>query len=167
MLKTRLLVLVAVALASVVFLSAGATALAAFIPENFGRSQVAPALQGTPQPGDDQDQEDQDQPDQEAGDENENPDKVVNAIAVYFAVSPDEIRARHTAGLGFGEIARAYQLAKASGQAVDAILAQRAAGQGWGELYRAYDLNPGGGGLGAILGGGHGRPEKPGKPSKP
>ncbi len=157
---SRVILLVAVAVIASLLLSAGATALAAFVPETEGRG-----LRATPAP------KATGEADETEADAAENPEQVTDAIATAFGVSPDEIRARHDAGLGFGEIYRAYDLSRASGQPVDSILAERAAGKGWGELYRAAGLNPGGRGLGSVVGQGkgHGRGqrEQGGGPNKP
>ncbi len=151
--KRGSLVLLGAAVLAVLLILTGASAFAAFTPDDH-LAQPGPTVTAGAPDADDADTD---------ADAERNPERAINALAAEFGVSPDEIRARHDAGQGFGELYRAYDLARATGQTVDAVLAQRAAGQGWGELYRAAGLKPGGRGLGALLGGGHGK-TKPGKP---
>ncbi len=83
--------------------------------------------------------------------------KVATTIADYFTVPVAQVCAQHASGLGYGMLFRAYDLAKATGQTVEAILAQHAAGMGWGQLYKDAALQPGGRGLGSAMGQGHKR----------
>jgi len=69
--------------------------------------------------------------------------RLSNALGVTY----DEIMGWHCKGYGFGEIARAYLLAKNSaGDAnpltVDGIFALRASGQGWGQIVKASGVSP-------------------------
>jgi hypothetical protein len=73
---------------------------------------------------------------------------VAIAIADYFGVPAPEVFAQHQEGLGFGEIARAYFLARelaADGDptndlTADQILAMHQGGQGWGQIVRSLGL---------------------------
>lgn len=67
---------------------------------------------------------------------------VANRLADDFGVSYDEIISWHCMGFGFGEIARAYLLADATGVPAATYFAQRQAGMGWGEIMRQADVHP-------------------------
>jgi hypothetical protein len=75
-------------------------------------------------------------------------------IALYFNIPYTQVMELHNEGLGFGEIARAYLTAMASGGALtpEEILAMRQEGVGWGEIKKDYGVHPGGNGLGSIMG---------------
>lgn len=66
---------------------------------------------------------------------------VANAIANEFEVTVEEVIALHCAGEGFGNIARAYMLARALDGDVNAILAQRG-GKSWRDLLAEANLRP-------------------------
>ena len=76
---------------------------------------------------------------------------VAQAIADHFGVTTDEIIAQHEEGLGFGEIARAYFLARelaadddtSNDLSADAILAMHQAGAGWGQIIKTLGLPTG------------------------
>ncbi len=78
---------------------------------------------------------------------------VGSAIAVYFNIPYTQVMALHAAGLGFGEIARAYLTALASGGTLTPtqLLEMRQAGMGWGQIKKEYGIRPGGLGLGSIM----------------
>ena len=65
-----------------------------------------------------------------------------NAIAKYFGVSIEQVKALRQQGLGWGEISHAYALAKASGKSVDGVVAQFKSGQGWGEIAKQLGVSP-------------------------
>ncbi len=69
---------------------------------------------------------------------------VAARLADSFGVSYDEIMAWHCQGYGFGEIARAYLLAKNSkdGLTVDQIMADRKGGKGWGQIVKDAGVDP-------------------------
>ncbi len=66
---------------------------------------------------------------------------VANAIANEFEVTVEEVIALHCSGQGFGNIARAYLLARALDGDVNAILAQRG-GKSWRDLLAEANLRP-------------------------
>jgi hypothetical protein len=76
---------------------------------------------------------------------------VAIAIANYFEVSVDEVIALHQDGLGFGEIARAYFLARELAADGDPsndittvqILAMHQDGMGWGQIVATLGLPKG------------------------
>jgi hypothetical protein len=76
------------------------------------------------------------------------------AIAVYFNIPYTQVMALHNEGLGFGVIARVYLTARASGGTLtpEQVLAMRQAGMGWGQIKQDYGVQPGGNGLGTIMG---------------
>jgi hypothetical protein len=73
---------------------------------------------------------------------------VALAIADYFDVPAAEVFAEHEEGLGFGEIARAYFLARelaadgdpANDLSAGQILAMHQAGAGWGQIVQTLGL---------------------------
>lgn len=72
-----------------------------------------------------------------------NPDHpVATQLAESFGVSYAEIIGWHCAGFGFGEIARAYLLADASGSPAQTYFDQKSAGMGWGQIVRDADVDP-------------------------
>ena len=80
------------------------------------------------------------------------------AIALYFNIPYTQVMALHDAGFGFGNIARAYLTALASGGVLttEQVLELRQAGTGWGQIKKDYGVHPGGNGLGSIMGNKHG-----------
>jgi len=76
------------------------------------------------------------------------------AIALYFNIPYTQVMALHDEGLGFGEIARAYLTAAASGGRLtpEQVLEMRQDGMGWGQFKKEYGIHPGGNGLGSIMG---------------
>jgi len=78
---------------------------------------------------------------------------VGSVIAVYFNIPYTQVMALHDDGLGFGQIARAYLTARASGGALtpEQVLEMRQAGVGWGQIKKDYGVHPGGNGLGSIM----------------
>lgn len=50
-------------------------------------------------------------------------EKIAQAIADEFEVTPEEVLARHDEGIGFGALFKLYQLARAQGMTVDELLA--------------------------------------------
>lgn len=75
-------------------------------------------------------------------------------IALYFSIPYTEVMELHNDGLGFGDIARAYLTAAASGGTLtpEQVLAMRQDGIGWGQIKQDYGIHPGGNGLGSIKG---------------
>jgi hypothetical protein len=67
---------------------------------------------------------------------------VATQLADAFGVSYDEIMGLHCQGMGFGNIAKAYGLAKLSGKSVDEFLAMREQGMGWGQIIKGEGVNP-------------------------
>ena len=73
---------------------------------------------------------------------------VAQAIGEHFGVPADEIMDQHREGLGFGEIARAYFLARelaadddpTNDLTADQILAMHQAGAGWGQIVQTLGL---------------------------
>jgi len=102
---------------------------------------------------------------------------VAQAIALHFHLPYTEVMSLHDAGLGFGQIARAYLTALASGGVLSPtqVLEMIQSGMGWGQIKQQYGIHPGGLGLGSIMsgraapvpvtdtlssGGGYGQPAK-------
>jgi hypothetical protein len=75
-------------------------------------------------------------------------------IAMFFHIPYTEVMTLHNEGLGFGEIARAYLTAQASGGVLtpEQVLEMRQAGMGWGQFKKEFGIHPGGKGLGSIMG---------------
>jgi ABC-type glycerol-3-phosphate transport system substrate-binding protein len=69
--------------------------------------------------------------------------QVPQAIADYFEVEVSAVVAWHTQGYGYGEIVKAYALAKETGKTVEEIFAMFDAGKGWGEIIKDLGLQPG------------------------
>ncbi|MCZ7568363.1 MAG: hypothetical protein M5U01_07225 [Ardenticatenaceae bacterium] len=68
---------------------------------------------------------------------------VALAIAAFFHVPVSETLAlRSVPGMGFGNIARVYFLAEATGQSVSDIVALRQSGLGWGQVAAELSLSP-------------------------
>jgi hypothetical protein len=91
---------------------------------------------------------------------------VALAISDFFGIPYTEVMSLHQSGLGFGEIARVYMIAKYSNGQVtpDQVLQMRESGEGWGQIMKQLGFHPGGKGLGAIMSG-HGVKDQPnGKP---
>lgn len=91
---------------------------------------------------------------------------VALAISDFFGISYTKVISLHQSGLGFGEIARIYMIAKYSNGQVtpDQVLKMRESGEGWGQIMKQLGFRPGGKGLGAIMSG-HGVKDQPtGKP---
>ena len=66
--------------------------------------------------------------------------RVAQAIANFFSVPVAQINAWHDAGIGYGEIIKAYALAQGSGKSVESIFASRASEQGWGQIVRSLAI---------------------------
>jgi hypothetical protein len=90
--------------------------------------------------------------DQQAGGEGNQP---AAALASYFHTSLSIINGYKQAGFGYGEIAKAYFIAQASGRTVDEILAMRRACMGWGEIEQQLGVHPAGN-LGTVMKAWHG-----------
>ncbi len=67
---------------------------------------------------------------------------VAQRLADLFGVSYNEIMGWHCAGFGFGEIARAYLLADATGDTPQSYFADRQAGEGWGQIVKDAGVHP-------------------------
>lgn len=86
---------------------------------------------------------------------------VAWAISAFFDISYTQVISLHESGLGFGVIARAYLLARASLSTTTPlsptlVLEMFQSGMGWGQFKRLYGIPPGGMGLGSIMGNGKG-----------
>lgn len=91
---------------------------------------------------DDEDcEEDEDDEDEDTGAcTNLNP--VGETLAEAYEVDDEVILDWRCDGYGYGEIARALELAKLSGDDADEILARREDGEGWGNILKDYDIHP-------------------------
>lgn len=67
---------------------------------------------------------------------------VAQRLADSFGVSYNEIINWHCSGFGFGEIARAYLLADASGETPETYFAMKEAGMGWGQIVHETGVHP-------------------------
>jgi hypothetical protein len=67
---------------------------------------------------------------------------VASRMADEFGVSYDEIMGWHCKGFGFGEIAKAYLLAKKTGKAPGDYFAMRTSGKGWGNIFKEEQVKP-------------------------
>jgi len=67
---------------------------------------------------------------------------VATRLSDAFGVPYDEVMGLHCGGMGFGNIARAYQLAEKTGKSVDEILAMLADGGGWGKIMKDAGIKP-------------------------
>ncbi len=68
--------------------------------------------------------------------------KVATAIANFYGVSVDSVTAMHDAGHGYGEIVKAFALAKLLGdKTADDIFKLRAENQGWGQLLKSLAVS--------------------------
>lgn len=65
---------------------------------------------------------------------------VATRLAVALGISYDEIMRRHCAGTGFGEISKAYVVARLARISVDQVFAMRAAKKGWGVIAKELGL---------------------------
>ena len=105
---------------------------------------------------------------------------VAQAIALHFRIPYTDVMSLHAEGLGFGQIARAYLTALASGGALSPtqVLEMIQSGMGWGQIKQQYGIHPGGLGLGSIMSGraapvtdtlssgsGYGQSSKPSRPA--
>jgi hypothetical protein len=75
-------------------------------------------------------------------------------ISIFFSGTYGDVIGLHTEGFGFGEIARAYFIAKLSNGSItpQQVLDLKAGGLGWGEIMKQYGFKPGkGNNLGAIM----------------
>jgi hypothetical protein len=110
--------------------------------------------------------DDTDDGDDTAGDETTKQHPVASAIAEYFEVTYEEVKALHESGYGFGNIAKAYFFAEQLGLTPDELLLQ-AHESGWGNVLKENGIHPGSVGKGN---GNHpdevGPPEHAGKPDK-
>lgn len=66
---------------------------------------------------------------------------VATQLATSLGISYTEIMKWHCDGIGFGEIARAYLIAKNSKLSIDQIFALRKSHKGWGQIIKAAGLN--------------------------
>ncbi len=82
---------------------------------------------------------------------------VATRLAEALGVSYAEIMGWHCKGYGFGEIARAYLIARKSSMTVQQILDARKAGKGWGEILKEAGVDPGDVAPGQIMGKGQGK----------
>lgn len=86
------------------------------------------------------------------------PQPVALAISKAFSVTYTEVMSMHTSGFGFGEIYRAFMIARSSKGQLTAqeVLDLKSSGMGWGQIMKEYDFRQGGNGLGSIMGNGKG-----------
>ena len=84
-----------------------------------------------------------------------NSNKVAIDLSNYFSVSITSVVQLHEAGWGYGEIYRLYSYAEKTGKTPAEIQAMRDAGMGWGEIAKALNLAPGNAGdnLGGVISG--------------
>lgn len=61
-------------------------------------------------------------------------------LAERFEVAYAEVMKRFCGGLGFGEIALGYKIAEAAGVDADEVFARRSDGMSWGQIKKDYDL---------------------------
>ena len=98
----------------------------------------------------DEEDEEEDCADEDDEDEGEDEDTGVcgnlnpvgETLAAAYEVGDAVILGWRCDGYGYGEIARALELAKLSGDDADEILARREAGEGWGNILKDYDIHP-------------------------
>jgi uncharacterized membrane protein YgcG len=89
---------------------------------------------------------------------------VANSLAAEFEVEVGEIIALHCDGNGFGNIARAYLLARASEGVLDpALLLAERGGKAWKDLLDEYGLSPRDLAPGRVLGHGRGNRDDDGE----
>src|SRR5262249_23511739 len=62
---------------------------------------------------------------------------VATRLAAAFGVSYDEIMGYHCQGIGFGNITKAYLLAKKAGKSAADFFALRQSGEGWGQIMKS------------------------------
>lgn len=67
---------------------------------------------------------------------------VATRLAAAFGVPYSEIMALHCQGIGFGNIAKAYLLAKKTGKNATDFFALRKAGEGWGQIMKDAGVKP-------------------------
>jgi len=67
---------------------------------------------------------------------------VATRLAAAFGVSYDEIMSLHCQGIGFGNIAKAYLLAKKTGKNAADFFALRKSGEGWGQIMKGANVKP-------------------------
>lgn len=67
---------------------------------------------------------------------------VAQAIANAYGVSYAEVMNFHCQGMGFGNIVRAYELARLGGGTANQYLERHRNGEGWGNIRKDSDVNP-------------------------
>lgn len=79
--------------------------------------------------------------------------RVAIAISTYFTVPVSQVVTLRSAGWGYGEIFKLYQLSLAAGKTVTEVKALRDAGIGWGNIAKQLNVHPGNAGvnLGAAM----------------
>jgi len=100
---------------------------------------------------------------------------VALAISKYFSVTYPEVMSLHQSGLGFGEIAHIYMIAKYSNgqvsngqvspELVELVRTMRESGMGWGQIMKELSFKLGGKNLGAIMSGHGVKDQPPGNPN--
>jgi hypothetical protein len=68
---------------------------------------------------------------------------VATRLAAEFNVSYDVIMGWHCQGMGFGNIAKAYLLARKTGKTAAEYLNDKLSGKGWGQIMKDADVKPG------------------------
>jgi hypothetical protein len=71
-----------------------------------------------------------------------NTQPVAARLAAAFGVPYAEIMGWHCKGFGFGEIAKAYLLAKKTGKAPGDYFGMRTKGEGWGQIVKDAGVKP-------------------------
>ena len=69
--------------------------------------------------------------------------KVISKLAKQFKVEEQAIVNLRMEGYGYGEISHALVVSEKSGKSLDEITALRNSGMGWGEIAKKYDLKLG------------------------
>ncbi len=100
----------------------------------------------------------------DCGGNNQHP--VATRLANAFGVSYDEVMGWHCKGFGFGEIAKAYLLAKQTGKPASDYLGMRTAGKGWGQIIKEAGVKPKDLAPGSVIRGTKDKPDKPDKDNK-
>lgn len=111
-------------------------------PEVTPEPEITPEPEVTPEPGDDE------TPVETCGNPNH---PIATRIAAEFEVTPEEVMALHCQGNGFGNIARAYMLARAANENSDDpennktaedFLDEHKSGKGWGQIVKDSEVHP-------------------------
>src|SRR5207248_9775588 len=91
------------------------------------------------------------QPGTPAADCGKSDNPVAVRLASAFGVPTSEIMGWHCQGFGFGEIAKAYLLAKSGKMSVADIFALKKGGKGWGNIIKDAGVNHSSLSMGRLL----------------